>query len=69
MDVFWWGLYHGGDSRFRLPGVPIGGKLQEAFQVAFKTHPKEIKVGRELAGVRCGKKVFLGEVYDFSDPY
>ena len=29
---------------------------------------RETKAGKELADVRGRRKVFLGEVYDFSDP-
>ena len=36
--------------------------------MAFKTHPKETKVRKELADIRGRRKVFLGEVYDISDP-
>ena len=35
----------------------------------FKEYPKEIKVKKELADIHGRIKVFLGEVYDFSDPY
>ena len=62
-------MYRGGDGHFRLPGVPTVGELLEASKVAFKAHPKETKARRELADVRGRRKVFLGEVYDSSDPY
>ena len=69
LDVYRGGLYHGEDSRFRLPGVPTRGELQEASKGWFEAHPKETKVRREFADVRGRRKVFLREVYDFSDPY
>ena len=38
-------------------------------RVGLKAHPKDTKVRRELADIRGRRKVFLGEVHDFSDLY
>ena len=37
--------------------------------MAFKIPPKETELRRELADIHGRRKVFLGEVYDSSDPY
>ena len=69
-----WGLYLGGNSRFRLPGVPKKGELQEASKEAFKAYPKRDQsqegVGRRPwpkkgvlgRGLRLQRPVLVSEV-------
>lgn len=50
-------------------GYQQGAERQTAFKAAFKAHPKESKVRGELTDIHGRRKVFLREVYYFSDPY
>ena len=61
--------WRGRDQPFVSASVPTRGARQAASRVAFKPHPKEIKVRKELADIRGRRKAFSGEVYDFSYPY
>ena len=61
-------MRHGADRRTRPPGVLTTGKKEAASsEEALRVYPIGIKVRREFADIHGRRKVFLGEVYDFSD--
>ena len=70
LDVFH-GLrerYYGADRRTRPPGVPSRGERDAAFrEKALKAHSIGTKIGRQFADIRGRRRVFMGEVYDFSN--
>ena len=72
LDVFHalWERYYGADHRTRPPGVPTRGEREAVSrEEALKAFPIGTKVRREFADIRGRRKVFVGEVYDFSNPY
>ena len=72
LDVFHalWERYHGADHRARPPGMPTREEKPAASrEVALKAFPIGTKVRREFADIRGKRRVFVGKVYDFSDPY
>ena len=44
-------------------------KAAPSREVALKAFPIGTKVRREFADIRGKRRVFVGKVYDFSDPY
>ena len=49
--------------------VPTKGERQADSKIAFKAHPKLLKVRRGFADIRGQRTVLWGEGYVFSDPY
>ena len=50
--------------------MPTTGKREAVSrEEALKAFPIGTKVRREVADIRSRRKVFVGEVYDFSNPY
>ena len=70
LDVFYalWEQYHGACHRTRPPGVPKGEREAASREEALKAYPIGTKVRREFADIRGRRRVFVGEVYDFSNP-
>lgn len=63
-------LHHEAHRRTRPPGVPARGEREAASrEEAIMAYPIGTKVRKEFADIRGQKKVLLGKVYDFSDPY
>ena len=54
---------------FVCHGCRKGENYMELLKRRSRHTRRETKVSKELADVRARRKAFLGEVYDFSDPY